>query len=119
MVVFLLATAVVAVLNITKSGDYNDSKDAAAAKEAQLSGDLKKTQDDLKKAQDDLAASKRDLTGAQGQADELKRQKSVISQCIRLLVEAGQASTAGNAALAAQKQAEAEPICNEADRYLD
>lgn len=119
MVVFLLATAVVSVLYITKSGDYNEKTKAAAAKEAQLSGDLKKTQDDLKKAQDDLAASKRDLTGAQGQADELKRQKTVISNCIRLLGEAGDASRAGNAALAAQKEAEAEPICNEAGRYLD
>lgn len=119
MVVFLLATAVFAVLFVTKNGDYNDTKKAAAAKETQLSGDLKKTQDDLKKAQDDLASTKRDLGGAQDQADELKRQKQVISNCIKLLVEAGDASRAGNAALAQQKQAAATPVCNEADRYLD
>ena len=119
MVVFLLATAVVTVLYVTKNGDYNDYKKAATTKEQQLSGDLKKTQDDLKKAQEDLASTKRDLGGAQDQADELKRQKQVISNCIRLLVEAGDASRAGNAALAQQKQAEATPICNEADRYLD
>ena len=119
MVVFLLATAVVTVLYITKNGDYNDYKKAANTKEQQLSGDLKKTQDDLKKAQEDLASTKRDLGGAQDQADELKRQKQVISNCIRLLVEAGDAAEAGNAALAQQKSAEATPVCNEADRYLD
>jgi hypothetical protein len=119
MVVFLLATAVVTVLYITKNGDYNDHKKAAATKEQQLSGDLKKTQDDLKKAQDDLASTKRDLGGAQDQADELKRQKQVISNCIKLLVEAGDAAEAGNTALAQQKQNEATPVCNEADRYLD
>jgi hypothetical protein len=119
MVVFLLATAVVTVLYITKNGDYNDQKKAAATKEQQLSADLKKTQDDLKKSQEDLASTKRDLGGAQDQADELKRQKQVISNCIKLLVEAGDASRAGNTALAQQKQAEATPVCNEADRYLD
>jgi hypothetical protein len=119
MVLFLLATAVMSVLFITKSGDYNDHKKASQQKEAQLAGDLKKSQDDLKKAQEDLASKDRDLTGSQAQADELKRQKSVISQCIRLLGEAGDASRAGNAALAAQKEAEAEPICNEAGKYLD
>ena len=80
---------------------------------------LKKTQDDLKKAQDDLASTKRDLGGAQDQADELKRQKQVISNCIKLLGELGAASRAGNTALAQQKEAEATPVCNEADRYLD
>jgi hypothetical protein len=119
MVVFLLATAVVSVLLITKNGDYNDKKSAAAAKEAQLSSDLKKSQDDLKKAQDDLAAKDRDLTGAQSQADELKRQKAVISQCIRLLSEASQAAAAGDTATAEAKRQQYTPICNEADRYLD
>jgi hypothetical protein len=119
MVVFLLATAVVTVLYVTNNGDYNDYKKAANTKEQQLSGDLKKTQDDLKKAQEDLASTKRDLGGAQDQADELKRQKQVISNCIKLLGELGAASRAGNTALAQQKEAEATPVCNEADRYLD
>jgi hypothetical protein len=119
MVVFLLATAVVTVLYITKNGDYNDATKAAAAKEQQLSGDLKKTQDDLKKAQEDLATAKRDLGGSQAQADELARQKAVISKCFRLLIEASQAIAAGNQALADQKRAEYTPVCNEADRYLD
>jgi F0F1-type ATP synthase membrane subunit b/b' len=118
-VLFLLLAAVFGVLFVTKNGDYNDTKKAAQTKEQQLSGDLKKTQDDLKKAQDELASTKRDLGGAQDQADELKRQKQVISNCIKLLVEAGEASRAGNAALAQQKQTEAAPVCNEADRYLD
>jgi hypothetical protein len=119
MVVFLLATAVVTVLLITKNGEFNDAKKAASTKETQLSGDLKKTQDDLKKTQDDLATAKRDLGGSQAQADELARQKAVISKCFRLLIEASQAISAGNTALAEQKRAEYTPVCNEADRYLD
>jgi hypothetical protein len=119
MVVFLLATAVVSVLYITKNGDYNDTKKAAQQKETQLSGDLKKSQDDLKKAQDDLASTKRDLGGSQAQADELARQKAVISKCFKLLIEASQAISAGNQALADQKRAEYTPVCNEADKYLD
>jgi hypothetical protein len=35
------------------------------------------------------------------------------------LAEASQATQAGNAALATQKQAEAEPVCDEAGGYLD
>jgi hypothetical protein len=119
MVVFLLATAVVSVLYITKNGDYNDTVKAAQTKETQLSSDLKKSQDDLKKAQEDLASTKRDLGGSQAQADELARQKAVISKCFKLLIEASQAISAGNQALADQKRAEYTPVCNEADKYLD
>jgi hypothetical protein len=121
-VVFLLATAILAVLFVTKSGDYNDQKKVATQRQENinaLQADLDKTKADLQKAQDDLAATKRDLGGAQGQADELKRQKAVISRCINLLFEAGQADAAGNSGLASAKRAEAQPVCNEADKYLD
>ena len=122
MVVFLLATAILTVLFVTKNGDYNDQKKVSAQRQENINGlqsDLDKTKADLQKAQDDLAATKRDLGGAQGQADELKRQKAVISKCINLLVEASRAAAAGNAALANAKEAEAQPVCAEADRYLD
>jgi hypothetical protein len=122
MVVFLLATAILTVLYVTKNGDYNDQKKVSAQRQDNinaLQSDLDKTKADLQKAADDLAATKRDLGGAQGQADELKRQKSVISRCINLLVEASQAAAAGNAGLANAKEAEAQPVCAEADKYLD
>jgi hypothetical protein len=122
MVVFLLATAVLTVLYFTKNNDYNEQRRTAAERQENintLTTDLNKAKDDLKKAQDELANTKRDLGGAQGQADELKRQKGVISQCIRLLAEASDAAEAGNAALATQKQAEAAPICDQAGKYLD
>jgi hypothetical protein len=122
MVLFLLATAVLAVLFITKNGDYNEQKQVSAQRQEninKLQGDLDKTKQDLQKSADDLAAAKRDLGGAQGQADELKRQKAVISKCITLLGEAGQAQAQGNTALANSKRAEADPICDEAGRYLD
>ena len=119
---FLLATAVLAVLFVTKSGDFNDQKKVSAQRQENinsLQGDLDKAKTDLQKSQEELAATKRDLGGAQGQADELKRQKTVISRCINLLVEAGQAQAAGNAALANAKRAEADSICDEAFKYLD
>jgi hypothetical protein len=121
-VVCLLAASILGVLYATKTGDYNDQKKVSAERQAtidQTTQDLDKTKADLQKSQDDLAATKRDLGGAQGQADELKRQKAVISKCINLLVEAGRLSAAGNAAGANAKQAEAQPVCAEADRYLD
>jgi hypothetical protein len=122
MVVFLLATAVLTVLYVTKNGDYNEQKKTSAERQQNinaLNGEVQKTKDELAKTQEELATTKRDLGGSQAQADELKRQKAVISKCITLLGEASEAAEAGNAALAQQKQAEAEPICNEAGRYLD
>lgn len=121
-VVFLLAAAILTVLFITKNGDYNDQKKVASQRQENinsLQADLDKTKADLQKAQDDLAATKRDLGGAQGQADELKRQKAVISRCITLAGEAADAAAAGNAALANAKRAEAAPVCDEAGKYLD
>jgi outer membrane murein-binding lipoprotein Lpp len=122
MVLFLLATAVLAVLYGTRTGDYNDEKKTVAARDTEITGlkaDVEKLKADVKRVEGERDTAKRDLGGAQGQADELKRQKQVISNCINLLVEAGQAESAGNAALAQQKNAEADKVCDEAFRYLD
>jgi peptidoglycan hydrolase CwlO-like protein len=119
MAVFLVAATIFAVLFVTKSGDYNDQKKTAATTKTDLEAKLAKSEADLKKAQEDLANTKRDLGGSQAQADELARQKAVISKCFRLLIEASQAIQAGNQALADQKRAEYTPVCNEADRYID
>jgi septal ring factor EnvC (AmiA/AmiB activator) len=110
------------VLYVTKNGDYNDAKKTVAARDETIktqNDEKTKLQADLKSAQQDLENTKRDLGGAQGQADELKRQKQVISKCISLLGEAGQARAKGDTATADAKEKEADPVCDEAGRYLD
>lgn len=120
-VVLLLVAAVLGVLYGTTSGDYDDEKKTVAARDAELAGlrsDLEKTKADLQKTQADLATSDRALKAAQGDTDELKRQKEVIARCINLLIEAGRASGAGDQATAAAKDAEADKVCAEAFKYL-
>jgi hypothetical protein len=119
---FFIATAVLAVLYITKSGDYTDAKNTAAQRQDNinsLNSDVAKLKADLQKVTDERDAARRDLGGAQGQADELKRQKQVISHCIQLIGEASAAARAGDTATANAKNTEATPVCNEAGQYLD
>ncbi|WP_203931238.1 hypothetical protein [Virgisporangium ochraceum] len=115
--VFVLATAVLAVLYADRNGDYNDRRKVAEQRQEQLartSSDLKKAQEALARVESDLATAKRDLATSQARADELGRQKTVLWKCLQLLNESAQAELAGNAALAQQKSAEAVPICREA-----
>jgi hypothetical protein len=120
-VLLLLVTVVLGVLYGTRTGDYNDAKSTVATRDAELAAlraDLDKAKADLQKTQTDLADSDRALKAAQGDTDELKRQKQVIANCINLLVEAGRASSAGDTATAARKDAEADKVCAEAFKYL-
>ncbi|GIJ48280.1 hypothetical protein Val02_51660 [Virgisporangium aliadipatigenens] len=120
-VLLLLVTAVLGVLYGTKSGDYNDEKRTVAARDADLAGtrsDLEKTKADLEKTKKDLDAANAALKDSQTDADELKRQKQVIANCINLLIEAGRAQSAGDTATAAAKDAEADKVCDEAFRHL-
>jgi outer membrane murein-binding lipoprotein Lpp len=122
MVFFLLVTAVLTVLFVTKTGDYNEQKKTATQRQQTidtLNADVERLKNDVKRVEGERDAAKRDLGGAQGQADELKRQKQVISNCLTLAAEAADAADAGNAALAQQKRNEARPVCEEAGRYLD
>jgi hypothetical protein len=117
LVVFVLATAVLAVLYAGRNSDYNDQKKAAEQRQEQLartSSDLKKVQETLARVESDLSTAKRDLATSQARADELGRQKTILWKCLQLLNEAAQAEVAGNAALAQQKSTEAVPICKEA-----
>jgi hypothetical protein len=84
-----------------------------------LNADVDKLKNDVKRVEGERDAAKRDLGGAQGQADELKRQKQVISNCISLLGQAGDLTRRGDTAGAAAKEKQAEPICAEAGKYLD
>jgi hypothetical protein len=121
-VLFLLATAVLTVLYVTRNGDYNDQKRTVAQRDQSiqgLNGDVERLKNDLKRAETERDNARRDLGGAQGQADELKRQKAVISKCLNLLGEATAAARRGDSATAAAKEKEADPVCDEAARYLD
>jgi outer membrane murein-binding lipoprotein Lpp len=121
-VFFLLATAVLTVLYITRNGDYNEQKRTVAQRDQNiqsLSAEVDKLKNDLKRVETERDTAKRDLGGAQGQADELKRQKQVISRCINLLGEAGAAARRGDSATADAKSKEADQVCPEAFRYLD
>jgi hypothetical protein len=109
---FLLVSAIMTVLFITRNSAYNQHKRIAAEQQQTL-------QDDLKKVEAERDAAKRDLGGAQGQADELTRQKQVISNCLNLLAEAGAAARNGDQATSDAKAKEADPICQEAFRYLN
>jgi outer membrane murein-binding lipoprotein Lpp len=120
---FLLLTSVImGVLFITRNSGYNQQKRTATERQHtidSLNSDAQKLRDDLKKAEAERDAAKRDLGGAQGQADELTRQKQIISHCLNLLAEAGTAARNGDQATSAAKTKEADPICQEAFRYLN
>lgn len=121
-VLFLLATAVLAVLFLGKSGDYDEQKRTATQRQETidtLNKDVSKLKDDVKRIEGERDNAKRDLGGAQGQADELKRQKQVISRCLTLAAEVGDAAEKGDNAAFQAKRKEAEPVCAEADKYLD
>ena len=73
---------------------------------------------DLQASKDELAETKQTLTGTQNNAEEIKRQKGVIVKCLNLLAEASMLADQGKTSQARAKLAEANPVCDEADRYL-
>jgi hypothetical protein len=68
---------------------------------------------------DDLTNLQGSLKTARNETDELKRQKQVISACLRLMSEAELASRRGDQGEVDAKTDEATPVCEEADKYLD
>jgi hypothetical protein len=111
----LLVSAIMTVLFVTRNVAYQEHKRTAQT----LDSENRKLREDLKKAETERDLAKRDLGGAQGQADELTRQKQVISNCLNLLAEAGTAARNGDQPTSDAKSKEAEPICQEAFRYLN
>ena len=59
-------------------------------------GELDKTKTDLKAKADELTKAQQDLRGTQADSTEAKRQRDVIGQCLKLLLEALDASAAGD-----------------------
>jgi uncharacterized protein HemX len=77
----------------------------------QLGGDLQETQDALTDAETQLE-------GTENMVDQLEENQDTIRNCILLLGEANTALEDGDEDAAEDFLAEAEPICDEADRIL-
>ncbi|HET6213022.1 MAG TPA: hypothetical protein VFE14_09135 [Micromonosporaceae bacterium] len=126
LALFLLATGVLTTLYVTKSGEYAKTKKDLTAqvsdRDTKLAAqgiELEQAKKDMQTTKDELADAKQALTGTQNTADELKRQKAVISKCLNLLGEGSQLADEGKTSAARAKFKEAEPVCDEADKYLD
>jgi len=125
-VVFFLMAGLLGGLYIGKIGELNQiRRDLSAqvrAHEATIA-DQKAEIDELKvqlqSAKDEVERVRQDLTGTQNAADELRRQKGVISRCLNLLGEANLLAEQGRTSQARAKLNEAAPVCDEADRYLE
>ncbi|GII24194.1 hypothetical protein [Planosporangium mesophilum] len=120
--VLFLSTAGLGVLFAVEHGAKSRTEKTLSQRTSTLaakSSELDRTRSDLQRANDELSRAKTDLSGSKNQADELKRQKAVISKCFTLLGELGQAAEAGDRATVTKKQAEVQTACREADRYLE
>jgi hypothetical protein len=104
----LITGGAVAVLYLAEVNRY------AAAQKTVIS-----QQNDLSRLRDDFYKANHALEGARNETEEVKRQKRVISTCLRLIDDAGTAAQRGDLADATAKAAEATPVCDEADKYLD
>jgi uncharacterized protein HemX len=117
-----IAAAAFGGLYFAKSGDYNRKVDTLKARDATVASQQKQLTDlqaQLKTTQDQLNDANQRATGSQNQVNELTHEKQVISQCIALLGQAADAADAGNTSQAQALAKQADPICNEADKYLD
>ncbi|MBT8223995.1 MAG: hypothetical protein HKP61_17315 [Dactylosporangium sp.] len=122
MVLFLIVAGVMTGLFISKNNALGDSKKTVSQRDdtiSQNTEEIDQLKSEVGQLKDDLDQARTDLTGSQNQADELKRQKQVISRCLELLAEAAEAAEAGDTATSRAKTTEAEPVCKEAGTYLD
>jgi hypothetical protein len=81
-------------------------------------GEIDRLNDELQQTQDELSDAQTALEGTENQVDVLEEEKDTIRQCLVLFGEANAAIEAGDDAAAEAILAEAEPICEEADRAL-
>lgn len=118
-VVLFLSTVVFLALYVTKSTSDNHriaNRDKTISTDRSQIDDLRKQ---LQTTKDQLTDLQQKQTGTQNQLDEITKEKQVISNCLTLLAEAGQAAQAGDKATYNQKSAEADTVCSEAQKYLD
>lgn len=118
---FILSIAMAGMFMVTR-GDLEDSKNTISSRNNTISDNNTKISDldsRVQTLEDELEQTQTDLTGSENQADELKRQKQVISDCLTLLAESSVAAEAGDTVTAQSKSDEADPVCEEAEEYLD
>lgn len=122
----LLALAVIAAgvfvgLYVDKSSKLDKSEKVSAQRQASLDAankDLESTRNDLKAKADELTKAQQDLRGTQADSTEAKRQRDVIGNCLKLLLEALDASSKGDKTTMQNKISEMEKPCNEAQVLL-
>jgi peptidoglycan hydrolase CwlO-like protein len=122
VVLFVIATGVLAGLFVTKNSAYNKQSATLRARNATVASQTKQLgidKDQLKSLQDQLEDANQKATGTQNQVDELNHEKQVISQCLDLSGQAVDAAGRGDRTTANKLLAQAEPICDEADKYLN
>lgn len=121
-----LALAVIAAgvfigLYFDKSSKLQKSDKVSAQRQASLdttNKDLETTKADLKSKVDELTKAQQDLRGTQADSTEVKRQRDVIGTCLKLLLEALDASAANDKTTMQNKINEMEKPCNEAQVLL-
>ncbi len=114
-VLLLLVGGVMSALYVTKNSELSSTKRDVAAEEAKV----KDLEQQLQKAKDDLADVRQDLTGTQNAQKETQRQKQVISKCLTLIAQAGQAAERNDRTTYNKVIKEVDKVCTEADKYLD
>ncbi|WP_327005628.1 hypothetical protein OHA72_63545 [Dactylosporangium sp. NBC_01737] len=122
----LLALAIIAAgvfvgLYVDKSGKLDKSEKLASQRQDSLTstqGELDKTKTDLKAKADELTKAQQDLRGVTADSTESKRQRDVIGTCLKLLLEALDASAKGDKTTLQNKLNEMDKPCDEAEVLL-
>lgn len=96
------------------TGQVDELTDTVAARD----GEIDQLSDELQQTQDELSDAQTALEGTENQVDVLEEEKNTIRECLVLVSEASAAIDAGDTARAESILADAEPICDEADRAL-
>ncbi|GIG60250.1 hypothetical protein Lfu02_46220 [Longispora fulva] len=113
LAMFVIVSAVLAVLFVSKSGDYTKSQAEVATKSKTITD----TNADLTKAKAEVESLKQQLTGSQNKTKESEKAKTALATCLKFMDDF-------IAALANNKTDEAKQIikdmkepCKEADNY--
>jgi hypothetical protein len=117
----VIAAGVFVGLYFDKSSKLQKSEKVSAQRQASLdttNKDLETTKGDLKAKADELTKAQQDLRGTQADSTEVKRQRDVIGTCLKLLLEALDASAANDKTTMQNKINEMEKPCNEAQVLL-
>jgi uncharacterized protein HemX len=118
LVLLLLLSAAAVTFSVMQTNTLNATEQRlsadVASRDSTISArdqQITRLEEDLQDAEDELAKAKQDLAGTQNQAEELKRQKSVISKCLDLSYEF--------AVNGRGSRSEVDKVCDEASKYLD